>query len=694
MTDTGRSARFHFWRFIAHPFGKTDFELPEINPITNSVPPVLHLRARNGTVAAVAFGIITLSALSATAGVIQSRAGGSAFFSNTPGGFIKGENAIGTSTASVDMSGDQYSFSASAMTAIGSNFATAMAEGCDTCTPEIVSTAFGASFFEDSKELNGTGSGSVSAVIKLSGTIEEGGSIGFGFEFDTGDQLNNVTDTSIFFFSDTAGDVNEQFFFNASFSFNFSSPEPVAYKQRLQATSNATATAELVSIAFSGGGDVEDPPPPPAEEEPPPPINLVINWNDPIKKNFEVFTDAATGEQTVIQIDGFEDELTYPPGTTGTGILALQQGVKDKVTEIFAASGVEVNILDSPTPDTLEVRFGPAIIYDENGDGVADDQLGGQAYDVGFGILGAHDRFNVRNDGNVAVFVNFDTDSIETLAERVAHEAGHGLGLRHINPDGPLASAVMDYDQVLGDTERFTDAVSNIVEPPNNPIPAASVGTHNPVYHLRRYGQDISADDLAADSVLPGTWDQGSYSISSFNLEEIVDVGGLFGGSLFNLTAQHTLGVGGFENTVTQLSYTATVDLPGFDGLQFLFNPDAPIRIMASSQPGTEWDLFFGTGTALDPDLLFDDLMDGIVAGSIFQYLKNLGIYQIVGSFSATTAPFASISDTGVVQLASRKVPEPGSMLLFGIGMMAILVLVRRRPMTVANAQAITWAGP
>ncbi|MBN2024532.1 MAG: hypothetical protein JW809_17265 [Pirellulales bacterium] len=71
-------------------------------------------------------------------------------------------------------------------------------------------------------------------------------------------------------------------------------------------------------------------------------------------------------------------------------------------------------------------------------------------------------------------------------ADAIAHEVGHGLGLRHIYPGAQAPGEVMDYDFAEGMRESFSDLVQQIVEPPTA-TGDPQTNTHNPYYHLKRY---------------------------------------------------------------------------------------------------------------------------------------------------------------------------------------------------------------
>lgn len=396
---------------------------------------------------------------------------------------------------------------------------------------------------------------------------------------------------------------------------------------------------------------------------------IYINWDEPITTSFKVMKRPRHLEEKVIQVPGSWPGLVLPP-TLVNGMTPgeYKDEIMSKLNEIFAASGVDIDILDSrydaKRSAALEVRFGPSIL------GAAGNRLlDGKAWDVAPLGLSACDRFNSRWDGQVAVFVTPGV-GLETpgyTADTIAHEVGHGLGLRHVLPGAAAPTEVMDYDFVEGTAEQFTDVVSQIIEPPTaTGDPKAD--THNPYYHLNRY---VLGEDPGTSR--PGTWDLGTITIQKFEITNISHAG-----NLHNVTPGAGLGAADGElgcETWSNVAYFAEVD-PAVDTLSFYNYADSPLSIFASSEAGDTWDIVFGTGDAENPVFTFENLADGPFDGLLFQYDSGMDAYQVVGSFSGSLAVAMTLSGGD-----TEPIPEPTSIVLLVAAGLAGFVwrLPRRR---------------
>ena len=167
---------------------------------------------------------------------------------------------------------------------------------------------------------------------------------------------------------------------------------------------------------------------------------IYINWDDPIGTSFKVMKRPRSLKEDVITVPGSLPGLVLPPTlVNGMTPKEYKDHVMSELNAIFAASGVNIDILDSRYDSkrsaALEVRFGPSVTG-----ATGNKLLDGVAWDVAPAGLPGVDRFNSRWDGQVAVFISPGA-GLETpgyTADNIAHEVGHGLGLRHILP-GPSA---------------------------------------------------------------------------------------------------------------------------------------------------------------------------------------------------------------------------------------------------------------
>ena len=241
------------------------------------------------------------------------------------------------------------------------------------------------------------------------------------------------------------------------------------------------------------------------------------------------------------------------PESLRSGLQALFDGARAEHASLpFTENGLQIGTVTAADPLPPQGAPGsPSLLYiiDRSAleDPVTDPDFGPLE---GFAFSGVN-RFNKRCTGEVgSVFIDADTVPLLTdpgypqhladLVEKVAHETGHLLGLRHVLPDG-LAACTGD-PAVPGPTSAVMDYYPPI-ETPIEPLPAqlahctASPGQgcpvieppdcsgedtgedHNPLYHYLRYVVGDSADDLTAAGIVPGTWDKDTEALVVWQVE-------------------------------------------------------------------------------------------------------------------------------------------------------------------------------
>jgi hypothetical protein len=331
---------------------------------------------------------------------------------------------------------------------------------------------------------------------------------------------------------------------------------------------------------------------------------------------------------------------TMPAATTTA---EFRQDVLQRVQQMFTDSGIQnVTVTDVAVP-------GAAMVYFTDPTAGA---LDGMAYDSGIPGVSI-DRFNASVGGAVAVFLKHagQADYGEYNAESVAHEVGHLLGLRHVDPGSahdPGDLEVMDYDNNTGDRERFINAVTKTWD--------GDGITHNPVYHLRRYVDDTPHDDLVAAGIMPGTWDiskgsQGQKTKLDFGtFEKTLYDAYLFGGL-------------GNEDTLPMLGHFDTITLSELCATEFSLPEGSLLKFAAASAPGGELDITLATGNPYDAENVFVQA----TIGEVLAYLQE---------WSDTAPGYITL---GNVTLTSTIIPEPSTITMLSIAALGVLAYACRR---------------
>jgi len=230
--------------------------------------------------------------------------------------------------------------------------------------------------------------------------------------------------------------------------------------------------------------------------------------------------------------------------------------------------------------------------------------------------LSSTNRFNSSCEGGEAIVFLDEQDTATEIADRIAHQAGHLFGLRHISaaPTGelkpscsedvfePVDAAVMDFDfgrevsieyrGTCGNDGQVCDAV----EPPGCEAQDARgwfdediLGSHSPRLHLLRHVLGTPEIDI---SLAPGNWDQNDFEfetrIARFDLPALsFPENGLQ--TLYDVRVSVVESLDGVERVVSELA-----EIPTAEGLAgtIVMPATGYLRIVAkSTQDGTEYDL-------------------------------------------------------------------------------------------------------
>jgi probable HAF family extracellular repeat protein len=356
-----------------------------------------------------------------------------------------------------------------------------------------------------------------------------------------------------------------------------------------------------------------------------------------------------------------------------TSLSDVQQlAIRESVEGIFNTSGTGVvRVINAPNDADAfeELRRTSSVVYFTKS--VPGLGLAGRADGL--------DRYNEDLAGRAVVFVG-PTPTVSNLAEVVAHETGHLLGLRHVAPSG-VGADIMTQGQQNAANELFQNTVSTITDSSNS----LGIYDHNPVFHLERWVGDIAAEELDDgihlglgsglpmdshdEKVEPGVWDRGGglfeWIIDSVNPFDELQM------SLFDVQIWTESGLEDLESGETQdnadllLAEFDEIRLSGIVGLSFESEFGHAIELTAASSPGTGLDIVLATGDPYE----FENRLMRPIAGTVTAYLQ---IHS-----PDTLSGFSTLAE---VVVRGTIVPEPSTRLL-GVSSLGVIgfITVRRK---------------
>lgn len=189
-----------------------------------------------------------------------------------------------------------------------------------------------------------------------------------------------------------------------------------------------------------------------------------------------------------------------------------------------------------------------------------------------------------------------------------------------------------------------------------------SSDSHNPLYHLRRYGGGQSDQELQQSGVSPGSWDTESVGYVSALFQTIFEQRGTRGvGALESLYDAKVLVEDGGDSAHLVMEIPSTT-VDGLDGIEIDVPPGGAVKILAASTPGGQNDILLATGDPLLPEnqqVGGEELLEQAEVSASLVQLGPTG--QVIASADVTL------------------VPEPGFLLQLLVGFAALAALARSR---------------
>ena len=382
-------------------------------------------------------------------------------------------------------------------------------------------------------------------------------------------------------------------------------------------------------------------------------------------------------EQAISQFDGNEYIYLSDDGTAPKAFIPDQSALIGSVQEIFDRSDVGITVVDAAdVPESVDslvtVHFLPTDTPGPLGNAydVRSDEFEGLGY-----VISGGDRFDRDKDGNVVIFKDQNTLSLENLARTIAHEAGHGFGLHHVD-DQTTPAEVMDYSfdpsvpEVFSGQPLQTELFEG--EPGDSLIPteAFRVDVYSQ-FHLRSYALEEDFSFLInEEGLIPGRYDIGNIEYALWTL----DLSALDERLSWYISEEgHDAELGG-GNFVTNINSSIT---------------DRLLSILIPA--GSEFQLFASRENTFSIDVVIGASDDGDVTTLLSSgaMLQELSAYDWFGAapreLASIGTSFGGIWEddpSGINTISPNPLPSSLVQLLAAIAAISALAMIRSTRMT------------
>jgi hypothetical protein len=254
-----------------------------------------------------------------------------------------------------------------------------------------------------------------------------------------------------------------------------------------------------------------------------------------------------------------------------------------------------------------------------------------------------NDRFNNDRGGDCLVFCGTEI-AAENVAVIVAHETGHLMGLRHVNPLPGMIREVMetpfDPDQAPA-IYSYSAGKTPIIDPGES-------DDHNPRYHLLRHTVGVSHDELVSrgNQYEPGSWDlrfrerfkaRLSRLIPFANVSLEVSASGSSAATTWLYDVKVLVRDSG-EETATLIAGFAQFEISDLLAKDFIVDEGGRLVFIASSAPGVSSDMIVASGDPTVMDNVFIDPTDSSATLTLYQNVSGAPV--AIEQFSAAAEPF------------------------------------------------------